>query len=154
MDTTHLPTGILLNNIDFIPWKARIDAALQALGLPYGRDARPDTTSEREWQAASAVAASTIRSFVPAELLKQVPVSHYYHHAKLMITLQNLTLRFRCMDLPGEIRKRVYSHLQVASYSALKKEELSGTKRSRAHPKNFVQRCCLLLRAINRLDPP
>lgn len=110
MDTTHLPNDTLLNSTNFFPWKARIDNALCALGLPTIDAEKPQATSTQEWKALSELAARTIHNFVPANVLKQAAVGNYYDHAKLVKDLQGLTQRFRFMDLPPELRNRIYAY--------------------------------------------
>lgn len=126
MDTTRLPAGIIFSSINFVPWKARMNAALQALGLPTGDARKPDTTSDEEWTASSEFAANMIRSFVSTTVLRKVSVDHYYDAAKLMLELESLTLRFRFMDLPPEVRIRTYRHLMseddLVDFAPLKKK--------------------------------
>lgn len=111
MASTPLPAGMLLNNVNFIPWKARMNAALKALSLPSSEDEKPATTSQEEWTACSGLAACIIHNFVPTHLLEQVRLINQHDHAKLMANLEDMTLRFRFMELPPELRNVVYSFL-------------------------------------------
>lgn len=111
MNTTHLPGGTLLDSTNFIPWKARVDNALCALGLSTVDAQKPSNTWAEEWQALSELAARTIHDLVPASLLKQIVTGNYYDHAKLGKDLEGLTLRFRFLDLPPELRNRVYEYV-------------------------------------------
>lgn len=126
MNTAHLPSGTLLDNTNFVAWKARVDAALCALGLPSIDAERPQDASAEEWQALSGLAANIIHNVVPPDLLKQVSAGHYRDHAKLVQDLESLTLPFRFMDLPPELRNRIYDYL-IPMHKTIKYMPLKGT---------------------------
>lgn len=105
----------LLYGSNYNDWKISIDAKLRMHGLelfatqfrsPYNED-----YSKEEWTEKSAEAANVIRVEVTFTLLRRVPEGEIKNAKRLMNRLEALATRFRFLDLPAELRNRVYGYL-------------------------------------------
>lgn len=121
-------------------WKARIDKILDALGFPGDQRVKPSATSPHydEWLVCSANGCAIIEGLVTSRVLKKVGRSAGLIHLELLSGMERLTFSFRFMDLPPEVRSKVYESLIQASaivtVAPLRKSAQSRGKQLSAYP--------------------
>lgn len=105
----------LLYGSNFHDWKLSIDAKLRMHGLElFATQARSpynEEYSKAAWAEKSAEAANIIRVEVIPALLRRIPTGELKDAKRLMTRLEAIAIRFRFLDLPAELRNRVYEHL-------------------------------------------
>lgn len=101
-----------LNSNNFLTWNARIEKILNNLDFPGSHRVVPPLRYSRygEWMQCSVQAADMIKALVTERLLAQVDRRAQRHHFKLLDKLQALVFTFRFLDMPPELRNRVYEH--------------------------------------------
>lgn len=97
---------------NFEDWKARMLSLLRIHQLDgyleeYHRPSRGGATRDR-WTHGSQNAANYISMMVRPELLQRVPTSEKANAALIMKRLEAISTSFRFLDLPAELRNRIY----------------------------------------------
>ena len=108
------PGEIKLHGKNFVSWKARVEATLRLHQLPSLNSRPPSHSSAAEqtaWASYSKIAVDLICSLVDAKLLAQLATKDTMNHIVLVQALETLTLWFDFMELPPELRNRIYCEL-------------------------------------------
>lgn len=122
----NLPAGVLLHSTNFVSWKIRVDEMLRSLGLITDDD---EVVPTPQSAACSLHAAKHVRLLVQPSLLREVPFEDQVDRRRLLRSLQNVCFRFRFMELPPEVRSRVYAHLideNATIYVAPAQDNMTG----------------------------
>lgn len=102
----------LLYGSNYPAWKTMMDAKLRMHDLDIfvkeDRSPRNERFSEAEWARKSHTAANIICIEIAPDLLVRVPENEIKDPKRLMSRLRELTTRFRFLDLPVELRNRIY----------------------------------------------
>lgn len=106
----------LLHDGNFLTWKTRMNAVLWVNGLREFHDDGSiwESPYEDDPTLCSLHAAKLIRSHVSPDILERVPQEDRKDATRLLSSLEQMTLRFRFLDLPAEVRTLIYEHVFAA----------------------------------------
>ena len=117
--SNNLRVSGLLHGGNFQAWKERITAMLQIHGVEHliveQHDRYPSENTETDWVEKFRNVASFIRLLVNPELLQRVPKDEQADARRLMQQLERIACHFRFLDLPAEVRNRIYGYILTSN---------------------------------------
>lgn len=114
-DSKNVQQPIIFYGGDFIDWKQRLTALLRSHQLDHCLQASLKEAQENlSCQARDAAALSMMKTFVDPTVLQHMPLQQHGGACALLRALQDCSKPFPFLDLPPEVRNRIYEYLLPA----------------------------------------